>query len=102
MKLSFDDEESFKEAVESLHFCNPPSDPNARQQIGSSDSSMPLEDSEWNEGNIIPSDPITLRQVGNSNTIQETRGGDIQVYLNSPSNPEFTLANGMCTIPGKE
>ena len=66
MKLSFDDEESFKEAVESLRFENPSSDPNARrQQLGSSNS-MPLEDSERNEDNIIPSDPITLRRVGSS------------------------------------
>ena len=35
MKLSFDDEESFKEAVGSLCFDNPPSDPNALQPIGS-------------------------------------------------------------------
>ena len=83
MKLSFEDEESFKEAVESLRFNNPSSDPNARQQIGS--NSMSLEDSqpnsEENEDNIIPSDdPITLRRVGSINTlsIQETRrSGDI-------------------------
>ena len=47
--LSFDDDESFKGAVESLRFNNSPSDPNASQQIGSSGSSMPLEDSERNE-----------------------------------------------------
>ena len=29
MKLSFDDEDSFKEVVESLRFNNPPSDPNS-------------------------------------------------------------------------
>ena len=49
MKLSFDDEESFKEAVESLRFNNPASDPNAEQQMGSRNSvpAVPLEDSEW-------------------------------------------------------
>ena len=62
MKLSFDDEESFKETVENMRFSNPPSDPNAHQQIGSI-SSMPLENSERNEENIIPSDPISLRRV---------------------------------------
>ena len=100
MKLSFDDEESFKEAVESLRFENPSSDPNARrQQLGSSNS-MPLEDSERNEDYIIPSDPITLRRVGSSSSlsiqeIRRTRSGasDIQVCFNNPpSNPEFTGA----------
>ena len=57
MRMSFDDKESFKEAVEShLRFDN------ARQQIGSSNG-LALEDSESerNKGDIIPSDPITLR-----------------------------------------
>ena len=40
MRLSFDDEESFKESVESLKFNNPPSDPNSLQRVGSN-SSMP-------------------------------------------------------------
>ena len=81
MKLSFDDEESFKEAVESLRFNNPASDPNAQQQMGSSNS-VPLEDSEWSEENTIPSDLITLRRVGSNSSlsIQETRRSvDIQV-----------------------
>ena len=93
--MSFDDEESFKEAVESLHFNNPASD-SSEQQMGSSDS-MPLEDSERNEDryNITPrdSDPITLRRVGSSSnlSIRETRrSGDVQDSLNNPpleSNP---------------
>ena len=74
MRLSFEDEESFKESVESLRFNN--SDPNAHQRMGS--NSMPFEDdSERNEDNITP---ITLRRVGSSNSlsIQETRRrGDI-------------------------
>jgi hypothetical protein len=70
MKLSFDDEDSFKEVVESLRFYNPPSDPNlnsvalALQEVdGSSDvppqernedicrvgSSTPPQDSERSE-----------------------------------------------------
>ena len=99
MRLSFDDEGSFKEAVESLRFNT--SDPNTLQQMGSSSNSMPLEDSEKNEDNISPSDPITLRRVGSSSSlsIHETRrSGDFQVCFNSPpSHPEFTgtSANGM-------
>ena len=94
MKLSFEDEESFKEAIESLRFNNPSSDPNARRQIGS--NSMSLEDSqpdsEGSEDNIIPSDdPITLRRVGSTDTlsIQETRRSGF-VFNNPPRNPEFT------------
>ena len=69
IKISFDDEESFKEAVESLRFNS--SDPNTRQQMGSSNS-VPLQDSERNEDNIIPSDPITVRRVGSSSSPEYT------------------------------
>ena len=100
MRLSFDDEGSFQEAVESIRFNN--SDPNTRQQMGSNNS-MPLEDSERNEDrdDIAPGDPIPLRRVGSSRSlsIQEVRrSADIPVKFNSPpSNPEFvgTSANGM-------
>ena len=97
MRLSFDDKESFKEAVESLRFNNPTSEPDP--QIGSSNS-LPLEDYERNEDNIIPSDPIALRRVGSSSSlsIQETwhtRSEDIQVCFNPPSNSEFNSANGV-------
>ena len=100
MRLSFDDEESFKEAIESLRFnC---SDPNTRQQMGSSNSIL-VEDSERNEDhdNIAPSDLIILRRLGSSSilTIQETQGSaDIPESFNSPpSNPEIigTSSNGM-------
>ena len=97
MRLSFDDDESFKGAVESLRFNNLPSDPNARHPIGSG-SSVLLDSqvSEWNEDNNIPSDTITLGRVGSSSCILlETRG-----CLSPPSDPEFNSANGMCTIPG--
>ena len=81
MRMSFDDEESFKEAVESLRFNN------ERQQMGSSSNSMALEgsESERNEGNIIPSDPIILRRVGSTSSlnIQEARRSDI--VFNNPS-----------------
>jgi hypothetical protein len=106
MRLSFDDEESFKEAAESLRFNNPFSDPNARQKTGSS-SSMSIQDSESerNEDNAIPCDPNILRRVRSSSSIQETRSrslsGDIQACFNNPpSFPEFTSANGMCAVPG--
>ena len=48
MRLSFDDEESFKEAAGSLHFNNPPSDPNSLQglEVGSSGSIPPQERNE--------------------------------------------------------
>ena len=95
MRVSFNDEDSFKEAVESLRFNS--SDPS--QQLESSNS-MPLENSEMNEDNVTPSDPITLQRMRSSSSlsVQETwRSGDIQVCFNSPSNPEFTgtSANGM-------
>ena len=102
MRLSFEDEESFREAVESLRFNNPPSDSNTHQQTGNG-GSIPLQDSERNEDDItsLPSDPDILRRVGStrSSTIlpsQERSGpGDFQVYLNSsPRNPEYTTANG--------
>ena len=104
MRASFDDEGSFKEAIESLRFNS--SDPNTRQQMGSNNNlnSMPLEDTERNEDrdNIAPSDPIPLRRVGSSSSlsIQEIRRStDIPVnFHNPPSNPEFigtSAINGM-------
>ena len=72
MGLSFDDEESFKEGVESLNFYNPPSHPNT-PALGSS-GSIPLQ--EMNEDQDIcfnhsesPSDdPNPLRRVGSSSS----------------------------------
>ena len=88
MRLSFDDEESFKEAIESLCFNNPSSDPNTQQQMGSNNTSMALENAERNEDNNTPSDPITtLRRVGSGSSlsIQEIRrSGDIQVSFDNP------------------
>ena len=102
MRLSFDDEGSFQEAIEGLRFNS--SDPNTRQQMGSNNS-MPLEDTERNDAadrdDIASSDPIPLQRVGSSSSlsIQEVRrSADIPVKFNSPSsNPEFvgTSANGM-------
>ena len=71
MRLSFDDNEFFKEAVGSLRFNNPPSDPNALQQTGSN-SSMPPQDSERNEDiyfNNPASNPNTLRRMGSSGSM---------------------------------
>ena len=48
MGLSYDDEESFNEFVESLRFNNPPSDPDSLQGVGSS-STMPGPAEEENE-----------------------------------------------------
>ena len=100
MRLSFDDDKSFKEAVGSLNFNHPQSDSDSLEGMGSSSNSMVLEgsESERNGGDIIPNDPITLRRVGSTNTlsIQETwRSGF--VFNNPPSNPEFTgtSVNGM-------
>ena len=71
MRLSFDDEKSFKETVESLRFDN------HSEQLGlgnrGSSSIMPLEDSERNKDNTSPSDPITLWRLGSSSSVQEIR-----------------------------
>ena len=93
--MSFDDKESFKEAVESLRFNS--GDPNTHLQIGS--NGMPLEDSERDDDNITSSDLITFRRVRSSSSLsnQDTRmsgDSDIQVCFNNPpANPEFD--NGM-------
>jgi hypothetical protein len=71
MKLSFDDEESYKDVIGSLRFNNPPSDPNsvalALQEVGSTSSGVPPQ--EKNEDvcfNNSPSDPNSLGGVGNT------------------------------------
>jgi hypothetical protein len=40
MRLSFDDEESFKDVLESLRFDNPPSDPSSLGRVGSTTPSQ--------------------------------------------------------------
>ena len=74
MRLSFDDEESFKEAVGSLNFNNPPSYPSSLQGVGSS-SGMPPEERNEDIDNP-PSDPNIILEVrrvavGSSGTGQE-------------------------------
>ena len=67
MKLSFDDEESLKEAVGSICFNDLPSDPNTLQRIG---SILP-QDSERSEDICYnPPSPNILRRVGNSSPIE--------------------------------
>jgi hypothetical protein len=83
MKLSFEDKESFKEAIGSLQvrFNHPPSDPN---------SSMPplqdhWQDQERNEDicfqvNNPPGDPNTLRRMGSSSSMPpQERSEDIEM-----------------------
>jgi hypothetical protein len=76
MRLSFDDEASFKEVVGSLCFDNPPSDPNsvalALPEV--SGSSMPAQ--ERNEDicfNNSPSDPNSLALGGVDSTAPQGR-----------------------------
>ena len=61
MRLSYDDEESFKEFVGSLNFNNPPSDPDSLQGVGSS-SNMPPEERNVDIDNP-PSDPNIILEV---------------------------------------
>ena len=75
MRLSFDDEDSFKGAAESLCFNNnnPPSDLNSLElrRVGSSSStstSMPSQDLERNEDICSQSDLNSLGRVGSSAT----------------------------------
>ena len=68
MRLSFDDEESFKEAAGSLRFNNSSSDPNslAHQRVGSSSSTPPQERNEdiCLNNPQLESDSNTLRRLG--------------------------------------
>ena len=63
MKLSFDDEESFKEAAGSLRFNNPPSDSDSLQQVGSSSGMPPEEKNEDIYFNNSSSDSDIIVQV---------------------------------------
>ena len=70
MKLSYDDEESLKETVESLHFNNPPSDPDSHQGVGGS-SSMPPEEGNEDDPNIILEVQVQRVAAEGSSTGQE-------------------------------
>ena len=82
MRLSFDDEESFKEAVGSLRFNNPPSDPDSLPGVGSSSSMPPDERNHEDIGfNNPPSDPNIILEVrrvavGGSNGTGQERSED--------------------------
>jgi hypothetical protein len=82
MKLSFDDEESFKDVVGSLRFDhNPPSDPNsvalALQEVGGSDVPPQERNEDICFNNGSPSDPNSLEQVGS--TAPQERSDDIEI-----------------------
>ena len=68
MRLSFDDEESFAEAVGSLCFNNPPSDDSDALQQERSNSSMELQ--ERNEDICFNNPPNTLQQIGSNSSMQ--------------------------------
>jgi hypothetical protein len=60
MKLSFDDQESFREATGSLRFNNPPSEPNSLEPMGISTPRQEMsEDICFDDP---PSDPNTLQR----------------------------------------
>ena len=62
MRLTFDGEESFKEAAGSLNFINPPSDPDSLQRLGSS-SRMHFQENEDICFDNPPSDPNIILEV---------------------------------------
>ena len=73
MKLSFDDEDSFKEA---LDFNKPPSDPNALVLPEVGNSSIP--DQEMNE-DIRPNHLDLLEGTGGSGSAAQERRDEIEV-----------------------
>jgi hypothetical protein len=82
-RLSFDDEESFKEVVGSLRFDNPPSDPDSvaleLREVGGSDV-PPQERNEdicLNNDPPLASDPNSLGRVGR--TSPQERSEDIEI-----------------------
>ena len=74
MRLSSDDDKSFKEAVGSLHFNNPPSNQDSLQGVGSSSSMPPEERNDSEDIDNPPSDDpniiLEIRRVavGSSST----------------------------------
>ena len=85
MNLSFDDEDSFKEAAGSLRFNNPQSDPDslALQQVGSTSNMPPQERNEDICFNNSIHDPNSIGQVavGSSNgTPPQERIEDIEIF----------------------
>jgi hypothetical protein len=81
MRLSFDDEDSFKEVIGSLRFDNPPSDPNsvilALQEVGGSDVPPQERNEDLCFNNDSTSDPNSLGRVGR--TSPQERSEDIEI-----------------------
>jgi hypothetical protein len=83
MRLSFDDEDSFKDVIGSLRFDNPPSDPNsvalALQEVdGSGVPAQERNDEDICFNNDSPSDPNSLAgRVGR--TSPQERSEDIEI-----------------------
>ena len=71
MRLSYDDEESLKESVRSIHFNNPPSDPDSHQGVRSS-SSMPPEEGNEDDPNII----LEVQHVAEGSSTGQERSED--------------------------
>jgi hypothetical protein len=75
MNLSFDDQESFREATGSLRFNNPPSDSNSLEPTESSTTSMPRQPEERSDDICLddpPSDPNTLQRMPSQERIEIT------------------------------
>ena len=92
MKLSFEDEESLKEALESLRFNNPPSDPDTQQLGVESNNSMPLQDQDQERNEVIDicfnsptSGPNTLRRMGSNSSMPppQERSEEIEMVRRS-------------------
>jgi hypothetical protein len=85
MKLSFDDEESFKEAVGSLRFNNPPSDPDTRQLGVESRSTVPFQDQDQERNENIcfinPTSDPSLRQMGSSSSMSPLERSEDNVEM---------------------
>ena len=84
MGLSYDDEDSLKESLESLNFNNPPSDPDSHQGVGSS-SSMPREEGNEDDPNII----LEVPRVAEGSSTGQERSEDI--YHQWPSSARFEI-----------
>jgi hypothetical protein len=71
MNLSFDDQESFREAAESLRFNNPPSDSNSLEPM---DNSMQRQERSEDVCLDDPlSDPNTLQRMPSRESIEITK-----------------------------
>jgi hypothetical protein len=85
MKLSFDDEESFKDVVGSLRFNNPPSDLNSVElalqdsEVGGSIMTLQERNEDICFDNDSPSDPNSLGRVGSTPPHWQERSDDIDI-----------------------